>query len=74
MEEAAPVPTPYINVDQHQSEDATIVEIKFGDRLGALLDTVRSECSPSVAQQGYHNKGQSPTVMLLVEHWHVARF
>lgn len=34
------VPTPVVIIDQDSDEDATIVEITFGDRLGALLDTV----------------------------------
>ena len=34
------VPTPIVIIDQDSDEDATIVEITFGDRLGALLDTV----------------------------------
>lgn len=38
--EPAVLPTPFINLDQDQKEDVTVVELKFGDRLGALLDTV----------------------------------
>jgi len=34
------VPTPKVFIDQDSDPDATIVEITFGDRLGALLDTV----------------------------------
>lgn len=34
------VPTPKVVIDQDSDPDATIVEITFGDRLGALLDTV----------------------------------
>ncbi len=33
-------PKPTVNIDEHSDPDATIVEICFGDRLGALLDTV----------------------------------
>ncbi|PIA26220.1 hypothetical protein AQUCO_09600044v1 [Aquilegia coerulea] len=33
------VPTPKVIIDQDSDPDATIVEITFGDRLGALLDT-----------------------------------
>ncbi|XP_047939229.1 ACT domain-containing protein DS12, chloroplastic [Salvia hispanica] len=36
------VPTPIVIIDQDSDEDATIVEITFGDRLGALLDTVNA--------------------------------
>ncbi|KAG6390704.1 hypothetical protein SASPL_148443 [Salvia splendens] len=36
------VPTPIVIIDQDSDEDATIVEITFGDRLGALLDTMNS--------------------------------
>lgn len=34
------VPTPKVIIDQDSDSDATVVEITFGDRLGALLDTV----------------------------------
>lgn len=34
------IPTPIVIIDQDSDPDATIVEITFGDRLGALLDTV----------------------------------
>lgn len=34
------IPTPSVMIDQDSDPDATIVEVTFGDRLGALLDTV----------------------------------
>eukprot|EP00475_Leptophrys_vorax_P020819 TRINITY_DN28569_c0_g1_i1.p1 TRINITY_DN28569_c0_g1~~TRINITY_DN28569_c0_g1_i1.p1 ORF type:complete len:288 (+),score=16.47 TRINITY_DN28569_c0_g1_i1:104-967(+) len=34
------VPTPVVHIDQHTEADATVVELQFGDRLGALLDTM----------------------------------
>lgn len=34
------VPKPIIVIDQDSDSDATIVQVSFGDRLGALLDTV----------------------------------
>ena len=34
------IPTPKVIIDQDSDPNATIVEITFGDRLGALLDTV----------------------------------
>lgn len=34
------IPTPTVLIDQDSDPDATVVEITFGDRLGALLDTV----------------------------------
>lgn len=34
------IPTPKVIIDQDSDRDATVVEITFGDRLGALLDTV----------------------------------
>lgn len=34
------IPTPIVIIDQDSDQDATVVEITFGDRLGALLDTV----------------------------------
>ncbi|GAQ91147.1 hypothetical protein KFL_007340070 [Klebsormidium nitens] len=40
--EPAVLPTPFINLDQDQKEDVTVVELKFGDRLGALLDTMKA--------------------------------
>lgn len=36
------IPTPIVIIDQDSDQDATVVEITFGDRLGALLDTVKS--------------------------------
>lgn len=33
-------PKPIVLIDQDSDADATIVEISFGNRLGALLDTV----------------------------------
>ncbi|PKA46838.1 hypothetical protein AXF42_Ash015732 [Apostasia shenzhenica] len=36
------VPTPKVVIDQDSDPDSTIVEITFGDRLGALLDTESS--------------------------------
>lgn len=38
--EADTIPTPVVIIDQDSDPDATVVEITFGDRLGALLDTV----------------------------------
>jgi len=35
-------PKPIVLIDQDSDAEATIVEISFGDRLGALLDTVSS--------------------------------
>lgn len=34
-------PTPKVIIDQDSDPNATVVEITFGNRLGALLDTVR---------------------------------
>ncbi|XP_031482862.1 ACT domain-containing protein ACR11 [Nymphaea colorata] len=36
------VPTPKVIIDQDSDPNATIVEITFGDRLGALLDTMHA--------------------------------
>lgn len=36
------IPTPKVIIDQDSDPDATIVEITFGDRLGALLDTMNA--------------------------------
>ncbi|KAI4352912.1 hypothetical protein L6164_007119 [Bauhinia variegata] len=36
------VPTPIVLIDQDSDPDATIVQLSFGDRLGALLDTVKA--------------------------------
>ncbi|KAG5523176.1 hypothetical protein RHGRI_035108 [Rhododendron griersonianum] len=35
------IPTPKVIIDQDSDPNATVVEITFGNRLGALLDTVR---------------------------------
>ncbi|KAE8724381.1 ACT domain-containing protein DS12 [Hibiscus syriacus] len=36
------VPTPKVIIDQDSDPDATVVEITFGDRLGALMDTMNA--------------------------------
>ncbi|KAK4436731.1 ACT domain-containing protein ACR11 [Sesamum alatum] len=41
-QETDAIPTPVVIIDQDSDPDATIVEITFGDRLGALLDTMNS--------------------------------
>jgi hypothetical protein len=35
------VPMPMVRIDQDSDSDATIVQLSFGDRLGALIDTVK---------------------------------
>ncbi|XP_040995231.1 ACT domain-containing protein ACR11-like isoform X3 [Juglans microcarpa x Juglans regia] len=40
--ESDTVPTPVVIIDQDTDPSATIVEITFGDRLGALLDTMNA--------------------------------
>ncbi|XP_010912277.1 ACT domain-containing protein ACR12 [Elaeis guineensis] len=36
------VPMPMVLIDQDSDSDATIVQLSFGDRLGALLDTMKA--------------------------------
>ncbi|XP_061973730.1 ACT domain-containing protein ACR11-like isoform X1 [Populus nigra] len=36
------IPTPKVIIDQDADPDATVVEVTFGDRLGALLDTMNA--------------------------------
>ncbi|KAJ4831733.1 hypothetical protein Tsubulata_031005 [Turnera subulata] len=36
------VPMPIVMIDQDSDSDATIVQVSFGDRLGALIDTMRA--------------------------------
>ncbi|KAL3838188.1 hypothetical protein ACJIZ3_022779 [Penstemon smallii] len=36
------VPMPIVLIDQDSDPDATIVQLSFGDRLGALIDTMKS--------------------------------
>ncbi|WVZ54386.1 hypothetical protein U9M48_005192 [Paspalum notatum var. saurae] len=36
------VPVPVVLIDQDSDRDATIVHLSFGDRLGALLDTMKA--------------------------------
>lgn len=38
--ESPAVPTPVVIIDQHSEPYATVVELEFGDRLGALQDTM----------------------------------
>lgn len=35
------VPVPIVLIDQDSDSDATLVQVSFGDRLGALIDTVK---------------------------------
>lgn len=42
VEDTDTVPTPKVIIDQDSDPDATVVEITFGDRLGALLDTMNA--------------------------------
>ncbi|KAL6141160.1 hypothetical protein ACLB2K_059450 [Fragaria x ananassa] len=39
-DESDMIPVPKVIIDQDSDPDATVVEITFGDRLGALLDTM----------------------------------
>ncbi|KAA8542029.1 hypothetical protein F0562_023181 [Nyssa sinensis] len=39
-QETDKIPTPKVIIDQDSDPNATVVEITFGDRLGALLDTM----------------------------------
>lgn len=34
------IPMPIVHIDQDSDPEATIVQLSFGDRLGALIDTV----------------------------------
>ncbi|XP_065869775.1 ACT domain-containing protein ACR12 [Euphorbia lathyris] len=36
------VPMPVVLIDQDSDDDATIVQVSFGDRLGALIDTMKA--------------------------------
>ncbi|XP_039125445.1 ACT domain-containing protein ACR12 isoform X1 [Dioscorea cayenensis subsp. rotundata] len=36
------VPMPKVTIDQDSTPDATVVKLSFGDRLGALLDTMKA--------------------------------
>ncbi|XP_020265863.1 ACT domain-containing protein DS12, chloroplastic [Asparagus officinalis] len=59
------VPTPKVIIDQDSDPDSTVVEVTFGDRLGALLDTMNSlknlglnvvKASVCLDSSGKHNK------------------
>ncbi|RAL37065.1 hypothetical protein DM860_003987 [Cuscuta australis] len=41
-EESLHVPTPIVQIVQDPESDATVVEVSFGDRLGALIDTMKA--------------------------------
>nr|CAD1836740.1 unnamed protein product [Ananas comosus var. bracteatus] len=41
-EDTDSVPMPIVLIDQDSDPDATIVQLSFGDRLGALLDTMKA--------------------------------
>lgn len=36
------IPMPHVLIDQDSNSDATIVQLSFGDRLGALIDTMNA--------------------------------
>ncbi|XP_071732082.1 ACT domain-containing protein ACR12-like [Rutidosis leptorrhynchoides] len=38
----ADIPTPIVLIDQDSDASATIVQVSFGDRLGALIDTMKA--------------------------------
>ncbi|KAG9455981.1 hypothetical protein H6P81_000489 [Aristolochia fimbriata] len=40
--DADSVPMPIIVIDQDSDSDATVVQLSFGDRLGALVDTMKA--------------------------------
>ncbi|KAJ3703574.1 hypothetical protein LUZ61_007279 [Rhynchospora tenuis] len=42
MEDNDSIPMPVVLIDQDTDPDATIVQLSFGDRLGALLDTMKA--------------------------------
>ncbi|KAH6813553.1 ACT domain-containing protein [Perilla frutescens var. frutescens] len=42
VQESDSVPMPIVLIDQDSDPDATIVQVSFGDRLGALLDTMKA--------------------------------
>ncbi|OEL33867.1 ACT domain-containing protein ACR12, partial [Dichanthelium oligosanthes] len=42
MEPDEAIPVPVVMIDQDSDRDATIVQLSFGDRLGALLDTMKA--------------------------------
>ncbi|XP_076955119.1 ACT domain-containing protein ACR12-like isoform X1 [Bidens hawaiensis] len=42
LEQDADIPTPIVLIDQNSDPSATIVQLSFGDRLGALIDTMKS--------------------------------
>ena len=48
------VPTPIVIIDQDSDPDATVVEITFGDRLGALLDTVSIYLNKSIGAPSFY--------------------
>ncbi|KAK7325302.1 hypothetical protein VNO77_29462 [Canavalia gladiata] len=63
--EADTIPTPVVIIDQDSDPDATVVEITFGDRLGALLDTMNAlknlglnvvKANVCLDSSGKHNK------------------
>ncbi|XP_010244725.1 PREDICTED: ACT domain-containing protein ACR12-like [Nelumbo nucifera] len=41
-QDADNVPMPIVLIDQDSDSDATIVQLSFGDRLGALIDTMKA--------------------------------
>ncbi|XP_009604635.1 ACT domain-containing protein DS12, chloroplastic [Nicotiana tomentosiformis] len=61
----AAVPTPKVIIDLDSDPDATVVEVTFGDRLGALLDTMNAlknlglnvvKANVCLDSSGKHNK------------------
>ncbi|KAI8031038.1 ACT domain-containing protein ACR12 [Camellia lanceoleosa] len=41
-QDADDAPMPLVQINQYSNSDATIVQVSFGDRLGALIDTMKA--------------------------------
>ncbi|KAB5544022.1 hypothetical protein DKX38_012134 [Salix brachista] len=52
--DAGSVPIPVVLIDQDSDSDATIVQLSFGDRLGALINTVKVICVHIETRVGMH--------------------
>ncbi|XP_070003905.1 ACT domain-containing protein ACR11-like [Nicotiana sylvestris] len=64
-QETSAIPTPKVIIDLDSDPDATVVEVTFGDRLGALLDTMNAlknlglnvvKANVCLDSSGKHNK------------------
>ncbi|GLT93342.1 hypothetical protein SLE2022_111390 [Rubroshorea leprosula] len=64
------VPMPIVLIDQDSDSDATVVQLSFGDRLGALIDTMKAlkELGLDVAKGTVSTEGSVKQTKFFITH------